>query len=199
MKVSSVGFFLMSDLLTHDFHTISALIRKRRTCKDFSGAPVPKEVIDALLEVSVWAPNHGLTEPWRFRIFDQKAIEKFQQFIDERATPDESTIFEKFLEKAKKAGAVIYITYARNQNEVIDRENYAACAALVQNLLLAATAQNLQSYWGTSKAMTHKHILEFLDIGADEGFVGSIWIGHAENLPPAKPRKLAREKTLWIK
>ena len=43
-------------------------IRSRRTHKAFAPEPVPRAVLEELLELARWAPNHNLTNPWRFRV-----------------------------------------------------------------------------------------------------------------------------------
>src|SRR5207248_2245101 len=49
-------------------------IRTRRTHKAFRPEPVPRETLDELLELARWAPNHNLTNPWRFRVIGPKAL-----------------------------------------------------------------------------------------------------------------------------
>lgn len=39
--------------------TMAELIKNRRTIRDFKSDPVPTELIVELLNVAVWAPNHG--------------------------------------------------------------------------------------------------------------------------------------------
>jgi nitroreductase len=181
-----------------EYHTLSTVIRRRRTSKDYDGRPISVETIEALLEPAVWAPNHGLSEPWRFRVFLPEGIQRWMKFFQAELSEAETSAFEKIFEKLQKVASIIYVTYQLHPNETTNRENYAATAAVIQNILLLATSQHLQSYWSTSKIMTHGKTKEFLDIGVDEDFAGAIWLGHGEN-PPPKSRKFAREKTLWIK
>src|SRR5881397_2337578 len=46
-------------------------IRSRRTVKAFGREPVERETLEELLELARWAPNHNLTNPWRFRVLGQ--------------------------------------------------------------------------------------------------------------------------------
>ncbi|MDB5036798.1 MAG: nitroreductase [Bacteriovoracaceae bacterium] len=187
-----------SEHLSAEFQTVSAIIRKRRTCKDFDGKPVEKELIEALLELAVWAPNHGLTEPWRFRVLLHSGLKNWIKFFQDELREEDLVPFEKTFEKILKAGAIIHVSHLSSENETVQKENSAATCAAIQNILLAATAQHLQSYWSTSKIFNHAKTNEFLNISHDENFVGAIWLGHGQ-IPAPKPRKLAREKTLWIK
>ena len=52
-------------------------IISRRSIKKFKPDPVdPNEVVE-LLNVAKWAPNHKLSEPWRFQLYAGEGKEKF--------------------------------------------------------------------------------------------------------------------------
>jgi nitroreductase len=189
---------MQSESFSAEFHAISEVIRRRRTSKDYDGKPVSKELIEAILELAVWAPNHGLTEPWKFRVLLPLSIQKWIRFLRDELSEPELLALEKGFERISKAGAILFVTHLIHPNEIANRENYAATSAAIQNILLAATALHLQSYWSSSKMMTHPKTMEFLEVPEEEAFVGAIWLGHGE-IPTPKPRKLAREKTIWIK
>ena len=50
---------------------INELIRERRTIypEQFSSRKVHKEQIEVILNNGQWAPTHGNTQPWRFKVF----------------------------------------------------------------------------------------------------------------------------------
>ena len=43
-------------------------VRTRRTHKAFAPEPVADDTLRALFDLARWAPNHHLTNPWRFRV-----------------------------------------------------------------------------------------------------------------------------------
>ena len=47
---------------------LDELIRTRRTQKAYEPGPVDQGTLDELFELARWAPNHHLTNPWRFRV-----------------------------------------------------------------------------------------------------------------------------------
>lgn len=51
--------------------SVYAAIYRRRTVWQFRAAPIPREAVELLLEAAVWAPNHRMTEPWRFFILEK--------------------------------------------------------------------------------------------------------------------------------
>jgi nitroreductase len=53
-----------------------AEIRRRRTVRDFSSRPVPREVIDDCLRAAGTAPNGANMQPWHFVVVSDPAIKK---------------------------------------------------------------------------------------------------------------------------
>ncbi len=50
----------------HQHSELRDIIRSRRSIRKFKQGPVPAEVILDMLETAKYAPNHRVTEPWRF-------------------------------------------------------------------------------------------------------------------------------------
>lgn len=183
--------------LMSKFSEIAEIVHKRRTCKNFDGRAITKNEIENLIELAIWAPNHRLTEPWTFRVFDQSAILAFKKTLLSDFSTEDRAAYESNLEKMTKAAAVIHITSAIDKDPKVTKENYAACAAGVQNILLGATAMGLLAYWGTGKLMTHPRVQKYLEISDSEDFVGAVWIGFGET-PEVKPRKPLSQKLKWM-
>src|SRR4051794_26122740 len=57
---------------------VADAIRTRRTHKAFGPDPVPAGVLRELFELARWAPNHHLTDPWRFRVLGPAARERLK-------------------------------------------------------------------------------------------------------------------------
>ena len=58
---------------------VEQAIRTRRTHKVFAPEPVPRELLDELFELARWAPNHHLTNPWRFRVLGPDSLQRLKQ------------------------------------------------------------------------------------------------------------------------
>jgi nitroreductase len=172
-------------------------IRARRSVKAFTGAPVARGVIEDLLVAATWAPTHRMTQPWRFGVLDQAAMVRLAEFL--RATPAIAAVpdpakgaakLAKLLERLPGLGAMVIVTWVRDADPGVDLEEHAAASAAVQNLMLAATAAGLGSFWSTNHTLGHPEVLRFA--GADparEGFLGAIWLGQAAEQPAAPPRR----------
>ncbi len=185
--------------------TVTA-IRSRRTIKDFSGAPVARDRVERLLELAAWAPTHRLTQPWRFACLDQDGIRRLHAYL--KATPEITAVpdpakgaakLAKLGERLPGLGAMIVATWVRAADAAVDLEDHAAAAAAVENLLLAATADGLGTFWSTNPALGHALTLRFC--GADparEGFLGAIFLGEAAETPTAPPRVPLSERLRWV-
>ncbi|MGD2168158.1 MAG: nitroreductase family protein, partial [Gammaproteobacteria bacterium] len=55
---------------------LDRLLRGRRTINLFEPEPVGEQALRQAIEVARWAPNHRLTEPWKFYIVSPETKEK---------------------------------------------------------------------------------------------------------------------------
>ena len=60
-------------------NTLSEIILSRRSSKpaSFNGAKIEDEIITNLLNLAHWAPTHGRTEPWRFKVYAGNGVATF--------------------------------------------------------------------------------------------------------------------------
>ena len=161
--------------------TIDEVIRARRTLKAFVAEPVADAVIDELLGLAVYAPNHHTTEPWRFTVIGRATIARLVE-----ATGDA---------KLTRSQSAIVVTQAVDPDPEVAREDYAACACAIQTLMLAARARELASYWRTPKSLLEPAAREILGLPADERLVGIVHLGRPLDPFPAPPRRTAGTRT----
>jgi nitroreductase len=172
-------------------HTDDA-IRNRRSAKTYDDRPLPEGTLDELLALAVLAPNHRLTQPWRFAVADRPAVGRLAAFLAGSAAGAaiEPRKLAKNLDLLRPVAALIQVTCLRSADPVTAREDRDATAAAVQTLLLAATARGLGSFWSTSPLFTHPDTLRWF--GADpaaEDHVATIWLGWPALVPAKPPRR----------
>jgi nitroreductase len=114
-------------------------IRSRRTHKAYDPAPVERATLEELFELARWAPNHHLTNPWRFRVLGPRALAALKQ----AAGPEN----EAKLERAPTLVAASVVQGGEDQ--VADDEDLAAAACATYIVLLGAHARGLAGYWRT--------------------------------------------------
>jgi nitroreductase len=152
-------------------------IRTRRTHKAFVPDPLPRELIDELLELGRWAPNHNLTNPWRFRVLGPEALVA----LKEAAGPESAA-------KLDRAPTLIAATAKRSEDPVQDEEDLCATACATYAVLLGAHARGLAGYWRTPGVLRTSEGRAALGIGDDERFVALIHLGwpRQEKQPPER-------------
>jgi len=172
----------------------------------YSGQSVDDEVIQQLLDNANHAPNHRHTEPWRFKVFTGKALERLGDHLAdlyERYTPKEkySTMkHKKIAQKPRQCTHVIAICMQRDPQESLPEwEEMCAVACAVQNMWLTASAYNLGTYWSTPGLIERDEMHEFLDLKDGEKCMGFFYIGHyeGEQLPPK--RAPIEDKVVWVR
>jgi nitroreductase len=168
------------------------IIRGRRTVGKSTG-DVSRETIYELVEAATWAPNHKLTQPWRFTVVDGSARERLGLFWAQRAAESiEESARAAFIEgeaaKPLRAPTLIVVSTCTDPNPVRAEEDLTATAAAVQNLLLAAHAKGLSAAWKTGKIVHDPGVKAFLGLQSDDRIVAIVYLG-AEALETALPRE----------
>lgn len=172
---------------------VADLIRNRRTINLFEPEPVGTAVLLDAIEVARWAPNHRLTEPWRFYLLGPQAT---------TAVTDCWASFESEL-KGEAAGAArrkrlesipghFLMTCIRNENPTIDLENYAACCCAAQNLALYLWQRGVGIKWTTGQITREQRLYDLLGIDSSaERIVGHFWYGRPKVVAPQQRRAVA--------
>jgi nitroreductase len=152
-------------------------IHSRRTHKAFGPDPVPRETLDELFELARWAPNHHLTNPWRFRVLGPVALANLKEAAGPEAAP-----------KLDRAPTLIAASALRSEDPVQDQEDLHATTCAVYVLLLAAHARGLAGYWRTPGVLRTSAGLEALGIPPTERFVALIHLGSPRQEKEPPPR-----------
>jgi nitroreductase len=162
-------------------------IRTRRTHKAFGPDPVPREVLDELFELARWAPNHHLTNPWRFRVLGPGALARLKDAAGPEAAP-----------KLDRAPTLVATTSVRSDDPVQDEEDLHATACAVYAVLLAAHARGLAGYWRTPGVLRAPAGLDALGIPASEHFVSLIHLGSPRQEKEPPPRRPVADVVTYL-
>jgi nitroreductase len=156
---------------------IEEAIRSRRTHKAFAPEPVPRELLAELLELARWAPNHHVTNPWRFRVIGPCALER----LKDAAGPEAAS-------KLDRAPTLVAASALRSEDPVQDQEDLCATACAVYAVLLAAHGRGLAGYWRTPEVLRTPAGMEAAAIPPSERFVALIHLGwpRQEKEPPER-------------
>jgi len=175
---------------SQELREFAEVLRGRRTINLYLQTPVADELIRDAVEAATWAPNHGVTEPWRFYRLGSKSIGQCLDLVRELVTATKGEKAGTFKAKSwsEKPGWLV-VTCKSSDDELLQREDYAACASAVQTFMLYLWKAGIGSKWTTGDITRD---LKFADIvgfdASDEFVVGLIWYGFPK-VTPAQNRK----------
>jgi nitroreductase len=193
--------------MKYNLSEITALIKDRRTIypEFFSDRKVHKEQVELLLNNAIWAPTHGMTQPWRFKVFMGEGKVKLGDFLRElylSSVPKEEQKelkLQRMTDRPARAGAVIAVCMERQKEEKIPEiEEVEAVACAIQNMYLTCTAYGLGGFWATPKLIYTPEMNTFLGIGPKDKCLGLFYVGYPSNEWPKGQRKPIEYVTEWI-
>ena len=144
-------------------------IRSRRTHKVFAPQPVEPEVLGELFELARWAPNHHLTNPWRFRVLGTVTRERLMQ-LAESEQPGSAV-------KLRRAPTLVAVTTQRSGDQAQDREDELATGVAAYLVLLGAHARGLAGYWRTVALLDDPRGRDIVGLGPQETPIGLLYLG----------------------
>lgn len=186
---------------------VNELIRNRRTIypEQFSDRKVHKEQIELILNNAQWAPTHGNTQPWRFKVFMEEGRQKLADFLGKtylELTPKEQQNdmkLAKMLTRPMKSSVVIAVCMERQAEEkILEIEEIEAVACAIQNMHLSCTAYGLGGFWATPKLIYSTQMNDFLGLGEKDKCLGLFHIGYPAIEWPKAHRKPLEYTTQWI-
>src|SRR4051794_20632226 len=181
-------------------------IRNRRSIGTVSQELPPRELIEEILEAATWAPNHRLTEPWRFTVLTGPAREALGEAMArskvarlvETGEPWEAD-FARTKAKAMRAPVIVALAVEPQVGpKVVEMEEITAGASAVQNMLLAAHAFGLGAIWRTGDACYSSEVKQFLGLEESAHILGFVYLGYPTATSIRAKRTPSAELTRWI-
>jgi nitroreductase len=160
--------------------TFRELAAGRRTHKEFTAEPVDRETLLELLDVARYAPNHHLTQPWRFRVLGPETLDRLQECAGESEA-----------KKLGRAPTLVVASAALSGELVGDEEDVCATAAAIMLVLLAATERGLATYWRTPAIFRTARGRDAIGVPAGERVLGLLHFGAAARQPSPRERAAA--------
>ena len=176
-------------------------IHSRRMNNEFTDDVPPRESLQRMINAAIWAPNHRLTNPWRFFVLEKGGAKRTEvaqlAYDNQMARSGNQDAAHGSRQRVLDAPALIYVYSVPGDREDITQENYAAACCAVQNLLLAAVAEGLAGDWSTGNTTRHPRLAETLGGEADWMMVGALFIGQPSR-PSASVRAAPAEVAVWL-
>lgn len=193
---------------TYNTEEVNHLIRNRRTIypEQYSDKPVPEDIINTMLENANWAPNHGGTEPWRFRVYAGAGkaglLELQERLYRENTNPEtfRQDKLDKLLMRGEKAQYIIAITMKRDpRGKIRAIEEVEAVACAVQNMHLTATAYGVGAFWSTGGLTYIDDAKPHFNVEGEDELLGFMYVGYPSIDWPKGRRKPINDKVEWVR
>jgi len=175
---------------TQELREFAEVLRGRRTIELFLQTSVPKDLLNEAIDAATWAPNHHVTEPWHFYTLGNETKERCLDLCKDIVTAKKGEKAGLFKRQSwsEKPGWLV-VTCRHSEDKLTQQEDYAACCAAVQNLLLYLWKAGVGSKWTTGDITRDSRFFDIVGIDEAETFVvGLIWYGYPK-LTPTQSRK----------
>jgi nitroreductase len=183
--------------------TVGEAIARRRSIKRFTARPVERADIERILTAATLAPNHRLTQPWRFYVLGPDARAAYGLALGERKARklDDAekarSVRDTVAREHGELPAMIVVAVVRNENPEMHQEDVAAAMMAVQNMALVAVELGLGTHIKTGAVMQDPAARAAAGVRDDEEIVAVVNVGEPTEQPPAKPREPAATYTTW--
>jgi nitroreductase len=183
---------------------VTDAIAQRRSIKKFQDRPLTREEIEPLLEAAVLAPNHHLTQPWRFYVLGPEARRRYGLALGERKArklpdPDAANaVREKTAAEHVAFPALIAVAQVLDEKPETREEDYAAVMQAVGNFMLAAVHHGLGTHVRTGAVMDDPNARAAVGVKEGERIVALLSVGVPAETPVPKARQGAVAVTTWV-
>ena len=165
---------------------------------------IPDEIVKQILINATWAPNHGKTEPWFFKVFTGAGLQTFADLQSHLYKEDAADKFkeDKFLKLQKTpllASHIISIGMKRTTTKQIPEiEDIEAVSCAVQNIYLSAAAYGLGGYWTTGGITYLDKAKYHFGLEDQDRLLGFFYLAYIAIPSPTAARKPIEEKVSWV-
>jgi nitroreductase len=203
----TLTFATIKSVVMNNAEYFNELARSRRSVfpdQFEAGKKIDDEIIKEILTNTVWAPNHGKEEPWRFTVFTDNGLKKLADFQSGFYKQNAGENFKegtylKLQQNPLKASHVIAVGMKRSVNKNIpEQEDILAVGCAIQNIYLSVTAYGLGGYLTTGGVTYKEKAKAFFGLGEEDKLLGFFYIGHVAIPSVTAKRRPLEERMTWI-
>jgi nitroreductase len=182
---------------------VSDAIALRRSIKKFQDRPIPREDIEALLDAAVLAPNHHLTQPWRFHVLGPEARRRYGVALGDRKArkltdpAQAEAVRQKTGAEYEAFPALIAVAMTLHENPETREEDYAAVMQAVAYLMLVAVERGLGTHMRTGAVLEDPVARAAIGARDGERVVAIVSVGVPAEAPVRKERQGSTQVTTW--
>ena len=184
-------------------NTIETL-KARRSIREFNGREIARAEVETMLDAAVTAPNHRLTQPWRFYVLGPEARRAYGLALGARKAKKledpaaAEAVMRKVADEHAALPLMIVVAVTQDASADIREEDFAAGMMAVQNLSLAAVSLGLGTHIKTGAIMADPAARAATGVADGERIIAVVNVGEPAVVPPGKERRAAASVTTWL-
>jgi nitroreductase len=163
-------------------------IRTRRTHKAYVPEPIDRATLEALFELARWAPNHHLTNPWRFRVLGPQALARLKETLDDPVAAA----------KLDRTPTLVVVSSTQTGDPVSDEEDLLATGTAAYVVLLAAHGRGLGGYWRTPEILRTPAGRAAVRVPENERVLGLLHLGRPRQERRAPERAPVHDVAIYL-
>ncbi|MFD1850848.1 nitroreductase family protein [Oceanobacillus bengalensis] len=165
---------------------LAKVIRERRSVKKgYTNKEVTEGTVRELLDTAIWAPTHGMRQPWRFIFVGHDRLPDFARKVAETYPEEKRENRENYL---NEPNAILVIIMEESDIPKQWDENFGATSSMIQNFWLLAWEKNLGVVWKTNPHIYDQEVKKILHVAENEKIIGFIHLGYFDEAPASKNR-----------
>jgi nitroreductase len=181
-------------------------IRSRRSIKPdkMKPDPVDRALLEQMLDAARWAPTHGMSEPWRFVVFEGEARRDLARAVVATSAKEGEVVeendarYQKAMRNFCTPPVVIAIVCTPSTSpKIIAHEEVISTGIAVQNMMLTAREMGLGTYWTSGEKAFHPLMAKFLGITPPSKCLGFLYVGWPAIPWPEGTRHPIDDKVTW--
>ena len=168
---------------------VEEAVRTRRTHKAYAPEPVDRETLDELFELARWAPNHHLTNPWRFRVLGPRALQRLKRISEDPVAAA----------KLDRAPTLVVVSVIQTpEDPVTEEEDVCAGAVAAYLVLLTAHGRGLAGYWRTPGVLRTVEGRAAVSVPDGERILGMLHLGRPRQEQRVPERAPVRDVVSYL-
>jgi nitroreductase len=181
----------------------SQSIGERRTIKRFTNTPVSRGHIEQMIAAATMAPNHKLTNPWRFYVLGPEARHAYGLALGNRKAKKQTDpakaaeLRDTVAAEHRALPAMIAVAVVDSAEPEQKEEDYAAAMMGIQNMMLTAVELGLGTAIKTGAIMSDPAARAAVGLPDDQRIIAIINVGEPADIPASKGRTDPSALTTW--
>ena len=190
-------------------------IINRRSIRKYRDTPVPKHLLEEIVQAGILAPSSKNRQPWKFIVTAGSAKDDILAAMSKGLEREKENPFlpksaqylgsaEYTLKIMRQAPVIIFIVNSLGidirssinyEDRVTEICNVQSIGAAIENMALTATELGLGSLWICDTFFAQKELNDWLKVEGE--LIAAMAIGYADEIPSARPRKSMDDVVEW--